>query len=84
MMRDRERQEELVAAVYADAAAGHLIGLMERYNVLNSIGTTAVAREAVGRVEGSQAPADCLNAPAMTPACGGQFVNDALMAYYNR
>jgi hypothetical protein len=83
-MRDRKHQEALVAAVYADAAAGRLVGLMERYNVLNALGATASAPEAVCPVEGSQAPADCLNGAGMALTGARRFANDALMAYYNR
>jgi hypothetical protein len=83
-MRDLAHQEELVAAVYADAAAGRLVGLMERCNVLNSLGARAVALEAICQVEGSQVPADCLNGAKTAMTGARQFVNDALMAYYNR
>ena len=83
-MREREHQAELVAAVYADAAAGRLVGLMERYNVLNSLGALAAAHEAVCPIEGSQLPADCLNGAGTALTGATQFVNESLMAYYDR
>jgi hypothetical protein len=83
-MRDIRHREELVAVVYADAAAGRLIGLMERYNVLNFLGARAVALEAICQVEGSQASVDCLNSAQTAMTGARQFVIDALMAYYNR
>ncbi len=68
-MRNDRDSEELVAALYQDTSADRLLGLMERYNLLD-VDALIVA--------------DCPEAAETRRPDDEQFVNDALMAYYNR